>query len=737
MDVKVTNLPVNDDVLKALPPTLDYLREDFSPSGPLTTTFRFRRGEGRPACHEWIFEPQGMAGSYKDFIYPLHDVRGTIYVDASAAPLRNIRLDLSGQGPQAKATLKGTLRGEKKTGPVDLQIAAVGVPLDQHLMAALPERVREVARQFLPKASRDIGLARHPMGKGDVRAEFHRAVGESKFRRHFHLTIRDASVLYDQFPYPLENVTGVLELFPDHWECKDVRGQHAGGEILLNGRSFCLPSASGVRGALPVNATGKAATEKIQVDFIGKNVLLDEEFERALRPISGSGRQGLQTAWKSLRLSGRMNFSAKVIDHAESPQDIDVKVSMQGPSARPTFFNYALEGVGADVSYSRGQVQLTDLRARHGPADVALQRGVIQVGADGGFNAWLFGLTARSLVTDAELLAALPESLRKVLEALRLKTPIEAAAKLTLVNPPGAARPLEVWWEGALGLEHARFKAGVDVAEATGQFFCKGYHDGQRLRGASCQLRLKQAKVFDQPLTNLACRLDVEPSAPDVLRVRDLKADLFGGTVHGQGRLESSPVLKYDLLLEAVGVQLEAFGRYNLGPAARAAQLQGPARAAIHLSGQGTDLLGLKGNGRVDVADGKMGQLPVLLDLVKAFGLRLPDRTAFEQAHVVFAVEGPQLLVRQLELIGNAVSLNGQGRLDVDGSNVELDFTATPGRFTQILPTGIDAIPPLLSGQLLRIKMRGKFGGGGKVKLDKEIMPGVLDPIRRVFEGGS
>ena len=139
-----------------------------------------------------------------------------------------------------------------------------------------------------------------------------------------------------------------------------------------------------------------------------------------------------------------------------------------------------------------------------------------------------------------------------------------------------------------------------------------------------------------------------------------------------------------------MGIRLDAFGKHNLGEAAKTAQLQGPAQATIHLIGQGQDMLGLKGNGRLDVYEGKMGQLPVLLDLIKAFGLRLPDRTAFEQAHMVFGIEGRQVLVQKLDLVGNAVSLAGMGKLDLDGSNIELDFTATPGRFTQILPTGLD-----------------------------------------------
>src|SRR5262249_9815308 len=160
------------------------------------------------------------------------------------------------------------------------------------------------------------------------------------------------------------------------------------------------------------------------------------------------------------------------------------------------------------------------------------------------------------------------------------------------------------------------------------------------------------------PVRNLSVRTEVPPDAPGSLRLYDLKAELFGGTLGGQAHIDTGAVLRYDVLLELVGARLEQFGAHNLGAAAPKAQLEGPARAALHVGGEGPALLGLRGNGRVDVFNGKMGRLPLLLDLLKALGLRMPDRTAFVKAHVVFGVEGPQVRVDQLDLYGNAISLN-------------------------------------------------------------------------------
>jgi hypothetical protein len=267
----------------------------------------------------------------------------------------------------------------------------------------------------------------------------------------------------------------------------------------------------------------------------------------------------------------------------------------------------------------------------------------------------------------------------------------------------------------------------------TGQVFCRGHHDGQRLHHLGGEVLLEKATLLGQPLANLHARLEVQPESPDVLRVRDLRADLFGGTVGGEARVEFGPALRYELLVEALQIQLDQFGRHNLGKDAAQAQLQGPLRAGLHVSGEGSDLSGLRGNGRVDVLEGKMGRLPLQVDLLKAFGLRVPDRTAFEQARMVFALEGPQMRIQQLDLFGSAVSLRGEGTVNLDGSNVNLDFHADPGRVQQVLPGVLAEVPRAISDQLLKIKMRGRIGKGGEVRFDKELVPAVTEPLKKAL----
>jgi len=108
----------------------------------------------------------------------------------------------------------------------------------------------------------------------------------------------------------------------------------------------------------------------------------------------------------------------------------------------------------------------------------------------------------------------------------------------------------------------------------------------------------------------------------------------------------------------------------------------------------------------------------------------LPDGTAFEQARMIFGIEGPQMRVLAIDLLGNAISLRGQGTVNLDGSNVNLDFSADWGRVPQMLPPGISDISQAFSDQLFKIKMRGKISSP---RFEKELIPGVVDPIKKAL----
>jgi hypothetical protein len=478
----------------------------------------------------------------------------------------------------------------------------------------------------------------------------------------------------------------------------------------------------------PADGRGRG---RVYLDIRGEDIRIDEEdFLAALSPPDRPERAALRKTREALALSGRMGFRAVLDDVPESnrPQDLDVALSVSGCTARPRFFPYDLEEVSASVRYVHDRVYLTDLRARHGAAVLGLKAGQVALKPGGGFQARLQQLRGDGVPPDADFLAAVPDALRRGLQGLKLRGPFTARADMVVDAPADAGGPVVVWWDGAASVRGAALRAGVELTGVDGEVACCGLFNGRQLESVIGNVLLDRAEILGQPLQNIHSRLEVLPDTPEVLRFRDLKADLFGGSVGGEARVDLGPTLRYEVVLKVLGLDLNQFARHNRFGADT--QLEGPAMAQLYLSGEGADVSGLKGHGRIDVPNGKLYRLPLQLDLLKAFGLRAPDRTAFEEAHAVFAIDGPQVQVDRLDLYGGAVSLRGQGTVGLAGDNLNLDFSADWGRLGQALPPVVGDVPRALSDQLLKIKMRGRVGD---VRLDKELAPGVVEPLLKAW----
>jgi hypothetical protein len=190
-------------------------------------------------------------------------------------------------------------------------------------------------------------------------------------------------------------------------------------------------------------------------------------------------------------------------------------------------------------------------------------------------------------------------------------------------------------------------------------------------------------------------------------------------------------VPRFEVNLTGKHMMLEQFGRFNA--MGSGAELQGVAEMSLFLKGKVDDISSLTGNGGLEVPDGKLYRLPPILQLLKVLGLGASDRTAFERAKLEFNVEGQRVNITALNLLGTFVSLRGQGTVKIDGSDLIVDVNADPGMFPQAMPI-LGSVEKSLSDQVLRIKVRGSLT---EPRFEKELMPGVLDPVRRLMGTGN
>lgn len=688
--LKLEHLPLTPAFFARLPDQLQSVQTEFSPTGTVNLAVDFARRDGHWTRH-CVLRPEELSICFVRFPYRLDRLQGQVEHKVNEAEgTETLNLDLIGHAGDRPVYIKGQVKGAKPVPSVYLDVWSDGVPLDEKLEMALPARFQLLARSF------------HPTGKADFVALIRRPSGVREFSNRLVIRFHEASCRYEVFPYPLENVSGILDIQPGHWEFRDFKGTHKGGEVRGKGRS--IPTTGG---------------DRVAIEVSGSNLLLDHELEEALQPT-------LRKAWKAFQPGGRMSFHATIDNLPGQPRDIDVTVNVQGCTLRPAFLPYPLDRVTGTVRYAQDRVILGPFRAGHGGSVFGLEKGEVFLKPGGGFYAKLDGLSASPLVPDADLLQALPTALRKAAAALQLRDPVHLRTQLIVDMPSEAGSLPSVYWDGSMELREARLIAGVPLEQVTGKIGCRGLHDGRQLQGLLGNVLLDHATAFKLPFRNIHCHIDVPREAPQVLRLPDIKARLFDGDVGGSARIEFGPSLRYDVNLTALQVKLEEFGKHNLGNA----QLSGQLMARLYLSGRGTDINGLEGRGTIDVPNGQMYNLPLLLDLLKVLGLRPPDRTAFEEAHASFEIAGPRVHVRRLELYGSAISLSGQGEMNLDGSDLQLDFYAVWGRLVQWLPPVLKEIPPTIGQFLLKVKMRGKVGD---VQFTKEPVPVLVEPVEKLL----
>ncbi|HMP03574.1 MAG TPA: hypothetical protein PKC45_13840, partial [Gemmatales bacterium] len=177
-------------------------------------------------------------------------------------------------------------------------------------------------------------------------------------------------------------------------------------------------------------------------------------------------------------------------------------------------------------------------------------------------------------------------------------------------------------------------------------------------------------------------------------------------------------------------IDLEPLAQRVLG---RRSEIRGRLEARLRLTGSGGDLRSVRGQGRLKVLEGaRIYDVPLILDLLNYLSRHLPKGTSFQDAEATFDVEGERLKVHKLMLSSAALTLRGQGEMLANGTDLNLEMYGLPyGRSVPLLPPLIDRIPPTISKQLMKIRLRGSLS---KVQITTEPLPAVVEPIVEMFQ---
>ena len=111
----------------------------------------------------------------------------------------------------------------------------------------------------------------------------------------------------------------------------------------------------------------------------------------------------------------------------------------------------------------------------------------------------------------------------------------------------------------------------------------------------------------------------------------------------------------------------------------------------------------------------------------------ISDDDAATAEPLAVAIHGVRLL-GDAGVLPRSIAIFGAGTIGLEDQDTHLDFHVDLARLNQVLPAVVDEIPKAVSNQLLTLRVRGK---PGNLRIDKQLLPVLNDPLRRLAEAAQ
>jgi hypothetical protein len=639
---------------------------------------------------------------YKHFAYPVDHITGTIHATKK-------RMDLAVRTMVNDRPVKvtGTVKNPGPDAIADLTFEIESLPLNAALFNALPPEVKPKVASFQPTGTiggkatlhRDPPLTKKDDPRG--RVEFHAWIDLNP----------GCSVTWEGLKYPVRDLVGHLEIHPDWWIFRDMQGKNGQAAITVTGEVRQLNTSKPQVGADAL---------KVHVELKARNLPFDQQL-----------RDALPTPWKvtwgTLNPSGASDIDATIDVDPLKPlatRDHDrivivplaatgVKLRFNplvGPGAPtvPSQIELRMDDVGGTFVYDTADTphtSMTDVHFTFQRAPVNFASGKVDVRDTGQFQLDVDDIQVENLRLDEDLRRYMPPvmaNFSRRLDDLKIAN-IKADLGLGWSGKLGESAWCR-WNEALVILDNNKISIGSDfgLEHIQGEL----NHVAGSFNGRDFQVKglidLESVTLFGQQVTALTSDLEVEGG---FARLERIKGKVLGGELNGHVRasLEASP--SYSMLMEVKQADLQEYARTQPGHQ----EFKGRLNARVDLAGLGYDPHTITGDGSARIVHGDLGTLPAALrfvNVLKSASLsRREAKTAFDTAEVSFRVRNGETTLDPVRLVGNTITLEGNGTLDVRGQ-IDLKLRILPLRDAVQIPL-ISDLTRGLSGQILRVHVLG------------------------------
>ncbi len=664
--MNIADMPLDDRLRNMLPRSLRRVLDPLNATGNIWANGAWiADGSGKWIPRDVRLELRDGTSQFDKFRYPAQNVNGTL---TQVGDSNVFAVDFRGTASGQPVKLIGQIKNPGPSAEVRLGLSCNSLPLDEKFHSAWDERSRPTVDAMGIQgglADSNVLIYRPPL------------VG-AKTVVKVNTTIREGRMTYGNFPFPLEHVTGQI-VYTSHnrsWKFLNLTGNHGQSRIAASG-----------------SVDGSQQPSVLHMDMRVENGRFTRDLRAALSP-------GLQDLWDHLSPTGAFGCDIDIDWLAASGQPALVSIPdmlVQQGRIKPDSFPYEIDNIQARMSYqprsrqdpNLGQVTITRLLGRHRNTTIDAA-GWGQHNAAGDWTLHFDKLTAKNVIANDDLKLALPEGLRDAIHVLNPTAPFGIEnTQLEFRGRADPSVPVTAAWETETVLDGGAISAGMDLRKVRGRVTNRGSYGPNGLINKG-RVTLSSVEVLGYTLTDVAGPYEIKDSdlvigsrnvfrkSPQSVPVSErITAKAFGGQLTCDGLVSLSEPQAYRVFVTTKNSDLGEYARLHM-PQERT--MSGKMNGWVYLHGLGDDENNIKGSGQLQVSPAAIYEMPVMVNLMNALGtlnFSVPDRVAFRHALLNFNVENSSFVFNQIDLIGNALSLRGRGRVGFD-SRINLDFFSKP-----------------------------------------------------------
>ncbi len=694
LDLDVIDLMI-DDAFKARTPQLDAVWKEFRPRGRVTVhATAARAARDAPIRSRVVVDCLDVALLYKNFQYPVDHVRGHMVWADDRVIVTDMRTLVGGRS----LTAKGTVDHPGLYAVANLEFQAEAVPIDKALLDAMPPEVRTVLDDFKPTGTvrGTVSVIRTPPKTPDADPR-----GDVQVDAFIDLNER-CGMTWKGMPYPINNLTGRLEIHPDLWIFQNMRG--------FNGQAV-LTGSGRVR---KVGGTPQQPDLTVDLSLRAEKLPFDDQLRAALPP-------AWQKSWEILQPTGSCDADATIAVRpgdapGAKPKENYVLKIVPRPATNVTLsysrpakpgvdpggtFELPMEHVSGLFVFNNGPVDMHDVSFKFYGAPVQFKTGRVMVADSGKFELGVRDVSVRDIRLDQRLRTIMPPVMAQFAARLDDGRTFTFRSNLGLGWPGTPGAPVWCTWDEALIVLNdnaVQIQPGLSLEHMQGQLdHVRGRTDGEAfdLHGA---LRLESVELLGQQITQLESPIDVDHG---IARLTDVRGKLLGGTLTGTMNVSLDETPRYSAKVAVKAADLQQYARTLRGRQT----FRGLVDARFEVSGIGGEARRLQGSGEAHITHGDLGELPTAVRLLKVLRLSPATKTAFDSADLAVTIRDGKSYLDPVRLTGDAFSLHGRGTMDVQG-DLNLRLQVLYGR-DRMYVRGLSDLVREASGQFLVVAVRG------------------------------